>query len=495
MSKKTLYFDSLCGYIVSAVLEDGKLTEFNFEKRAQGTLIGNVYKGRVETVLPGMQAAFINCGLERNCYLSTDDVIPEKSCSGTAFAAPAFPALAEGEEILVQVVKAPVGKKGAKVTVHPSFIGKSLVYMPNTPFIGVSRKFDDDELRENLEYSVKRLLKDGEGLIVRTAAPYTKRDALKKEYDYLKNVYAEICEKFKTAEVGELLYTDSSLPVRVLRDMLSDDIDSIVVGSEKLRDLIENTVDYPLHWSGKVSVHDTGRVMLEETGISEQLAAVTSPRVRLDNGAEIVIEKTEALTVVDVNTGKFTGDDNLEQTVYFTNILAAREIARQVRLRNIGGIVVVDFIDMKSEKHKKSLVAELENALKSDKAKCVVSAVSRFGLVEFTRKRVGNDPLPVFIKPCPYCNEKGYTYTAEYILLNLRAKIFDMLTDGAQSILVEMNRQVFDAMQNWREYLDDIKARAGEAEIYFVPHRTYHEEQFTFAVDKFKLPDDAVLLN
>lgn len=496
MSKKTLYFDSMCGYIVSAVLEEGKLTEFNFEKRVQGTLIGNIYKGRVEAVLPGMQAAFINCGLERNCYLCTDDVYSENAGYGEGVGSVSFPALKEGDEILVQVNKLPVGKKGAKVTVHPSFIGKNLIYTPNTPFIGVSRKFDDGELRDNLIYSVKKLLKDGEGLIVRTSAPYATRDRLKKEYDFLKKIYDEVREKFKSAKTGDLLYTDSALPVRVLRDMLSDDVDRIVVGSEKLKELIENMVDYaPSRNRGKLKVHNTGRVMFEEAGISAQLADIISPRIRLENGAEIVIERTEALTVVDVNTGKFTGDDSLEQTVYFTNVLAAREIARQVKLRNIGGIIVVDFIDMQHEAHKKAVVSELELALKGDKAKCVVSPMSRFGLVEFTRKRIGNDPMPVFVKPCSYCNGSGFMLTEEYILLNLRSKIFKLLSDGVKSLLVEMNRKVFETMTVWREYTDDLKTRAGDVKIYFVPHRTYHEEQFSFGIDKFDVPDDATLLN
>lgn len=492
MAKKTIYFDKVCGYVISAVTENGKVEAFDFEKQTHDCAVGNVYKGRVSSVHPGMQAAFIDCGLEKNCFLSLAEEEQfgdaEKIESGVA---PALPQLKAGDEILVQVVKLPVGKKGAKVTLRPSFVGKCLVYMPETPFIGVSRKIADEELRLNLAFSAKRLKSENEGLIVRTAAPYVKRNQLKDEYSYLKNLYAGIKETFGSVAVGELLYTDVALPVRVLRDTLSTDIDGIVAGSPYVKERVESIVNlYPAQTRKPVYLHDTGRDMLDELGISQQILSITSPRVDLENGAYIVIEKTEALTVIDVNTGKFTGDYNLEQTVYHTNILAAREIARQVKLRNIGGIVVVDFIDMLSEAHNKALVDELKRALKNDKAPCKVSAMSQFGLVEFTRKRIGATPLNLMIKPCKYCNEAGYTKTAEYILINMRATLLNLIVDGAKKIRLDMNADVFKRLTEWRELRDELKSRG--AEIYAVPHRTYHEEQIKYRTDDFDIPYDAV---
>ena len=497
MSKKTLYFDSYCGYTVSAVTESGKLTSFEFEKHDCGNIVGNIYKGRVESVLPGMQAAFINCGLERNCYLSAENALLDSAVSAHEnITAPSLPVLKEGDEILVQVVKAPVGKKGAKVTAHPSFIGKMLIYMPETPFIGVSRKIGDEELRKNLEYSATRLKKPSEGLIVRTAAPYAKRNQIEVEYGYLKNLYAEIKKKAATAQVGELLYTDFSLPVRVLRDVLSTDVDSVVVGSEKLLKHIEEIVNlYPMQQRLDISLHSNGRDMLRELGISEQIFAITSPKVDLDNGAYLVIEKTEALTVIDVNTGKFTGDYNLEQTVYHTNIMAAREIARQVKLRNIGGIVVVDFIDMQNAAHRRALVEELERALNKDSSKCSVSPMSKFGLVEFTRKRQGTSTVSQMVKPCKFCNGTGSSVTDEYILLGLRAKLLDIFADGAAAVRIDMNAEVLEKLSAWRELLEDIKSHCGNTEIYAVPHRTYHPEQINLRIGVFDLPDKAIKLN
>lgn len=490
MAKKTILFDSFCGYMIVAVTENGKVVEFDFEKSSKECAVGNIYKGVVESVHPGMQAAFIDCGLERNCFLPLVSENPHDE-EAIEIGTPVFPELRAGDEIIVQIVKLPVGKKGAKVTVHPSFIGKCIVYMPETPFIGVSRKIADDELRRNLAYSAKRLKSANEGIIVRTAAPYAKRDQVKDEYVYLKNLYREMSEKAKDAKVGTLLYTDAAIPVRMLRDTLSTDIDAIYVGNARLKELIESIVRlYPSESRRPVILHEGGRDMFDELGISDQILTVCSPRVELENGAYLVIEKTEALTVIDVNTGKFTGDYNLEQTVYHTNILAAREIARQVKLRNVGGIVVVDFIDMLDGAHNKALVEELEKALRGDKAKCVVSPMSKFGLVEFTRKRMGASPLPLMIKPCKYCGESGYTKTDEYILLGMRVKILEYAANGVKSLRLDMNADVFERFSGWRELKDELK-RLGVS-VYAVPHRTYHEENIKYRADDFDLPDDAV---
>ncbi len=494
MAKKTIYFDSYCGYTVAVICENGKVTEFNFEKQKKGCAVGNVYKGRVESVLNGMQAVFINCGLERNCFLSAEDFLPDsEKYEGASAVEYTFPDLKEGDEVLVQVAKLPVGKKGAKVTTHLSLVGNYLIYLPDSPFIGVSRKIDDEELRNNLVHTAKKIKDENEGLVVRTAAPYARHGNIKQEYAYLKKLYAEILEKAKSAAAGDLLYTDDSLPVRVLRDVLSRDVDKIVVGNAKLQETVEGLIGlYPSETRRPVALHDTGRDMLDELGLSKQIHAITSPRVNLENGGYIIIEKTEALTVIDVNTGKFTGDYNLEQTVYHTNLLAAREIARQVKLRNVGGIVVVDFIDMNSVTHNRALVEELERLLKTDKAKCVISPMSQFGLVEFTRKRIGSNPLGQMIKPCKYCHGAGYAMTDEYVLIGLRAKLLNIIADGATAIRLDMNADILNKLLKWQDLLTELKSRAADVKICAVPHRTYHEEQINFRLDEFDIPSDAV---
>lgn len=499
MAKKTIYFDSFCGYLVSAVTENGKVIQFDFEKSGGAAAVGNIYKGKVENVLAGMQAAFVNCGLERNCYLSAEDVIADAGkydCGDCADES--FPELKAGDEILVQIIKPPVGNKGARVSPRLSFVGKSMIYFPDTPFTGVSRKISDGELRKNMIYSASKLKNENEGLIMRTAAPYAKRGQLENEISYLRNLHSEIERAAKEKDAGSLLYTDAALPIRLLRDTLTSDIEKIIVGNAELEKLIKELVNlYPPASRRPVALYPSNRDMLDEAGISAQIAALASPRVPLENGANLVIEKTEALTVIDVNTGKFTGDDSLEHTVYYTNVLAAREIARQVKLRNIGGIVVVDFIDVTDPAHRKAIVDELERELKKDGAKCSVAPMSKFGLVEFTRKRGGGARLSALTNPCRDCNGAGYVKSDAYILLSARAKILDLAAEGNGVIRVDMNAELCDKVVTFTQFLQELKTRCPNIEIYAVAHKSYNRERITYRCPSdpaFSLPANAVKL-
>ncbi len=492
MAKKTIFFDEYCGYNVAAAVINGKIDEFGFEKKEYASPVGNIYKGRVVNVLPGMNAAFVDCGLERNCYLSADDALPDRTRYDGVGGAPALPELKCGDEIAVQVVKAPVGNKGARVTVNFSFVGKYFIYMPTTPFTGVSAKIRDEELRKNMLYVANRLKSDEEGLVMRTAAPYAQKKRLEAELAYMRNVSDGVMKSVPGAPVGKLLYTEVNLHMRVFRDTLSYDIDKFIVGTKRLERIISDLVSLMPPANRKpVILYEGKRELMEAYGVSEQIRELTSPRVGLENGAYLVIEHTEALTVIDVNTGKFTGDDDLEQTVYYTNILAAREIARQVRLRNIGGIVVVDFIDMADDTHKKALVQELERALKSDPSKCTVAPISQFGLVEFTRKRSGANPLSAMTTPCRHCGT-GRIKTTVYNLLGLRARLLRLYYDGHRKIRVDLHSSAFDELCRWEELKRDLAARLDEAEIYCVPHKGYTEEQINCRCGSIQIPANAV---
>lgn len=492
--KKTLYFDEYCGYAVSAVTENGKLTQFNFEKDDNHSIKGNIYKGKIVNVLHGMQAAFVDCGLERNCYLSEDDMTPNAEKYDGTHGDLQLPELKEGDSVLVQVVKPPIGKKGAKVTLFPSFVGKNVIYMPKTPFVGVSRKIADAELRRNLAYSVRSLIGKDEGLILRTASPYTRRDLLENEIASLKSVYKNLLKRFESAETGAVLYSEMGLLNRVLRDILSYDIEEIIVGSPKLKQLIEAFYAlFPPARRRPVTVHASARDMLDECGVGSQISKTVEPRAELDNGAYLVIDKCEAMTVIDVNTGCFTGDDSLEQTVYYTNLLAAREVARQVKLRNIGGIVVVDFIDMTSEIHNRNVVEELENALKRDGSKCSVGQMSKFGLVEFTRKREGASPFSLMCKPCARCGT-GFVKSPKFTMLETRARLLNLYADGHRRALLDVNSDTLTAITGWKELVDDLQSRMPDMEIYLSPHRSYPEEQIRLHSDKIEIKETAVKL-
>ncbi len=494
MNSKTIYFDEYCGYAVSAVTENGKLVEFNFEKYGSLSIKGNIYKGKIVNVLPGMQAAFVDCGLERSCYLSADDAVPNAEKYDGARAEISMPELKEGDSVLVQVTKPPIGKKGAKVTLFPSFIGKNVIYLPKTPFVGVSRKIDDDELRKNLAYSAERLIGKGEGIVIRTAAPYTLRGNIERETESLKSIYAGVLNAYEKAENGAVLYSEMGLFKRVLRDTLSGDIEKIIVGSAEIKKTIETFYSlFPPARLRPVIVHNSGRDMLDEYGVGEQISKMVEPRAELENGAYLVIDKCEAMTVIDVNTGCFTGGDNLEQTVYYTNVLAAREIARQVKLRNIGGIVVVDFIDMNDETHNKNVVKELENALKKDGSKCSIGQMSEFGLVEFTRKREGAGALQKMCVPCGRC-KYGLVKSPKFVLLETRAKLLSLYADGERRVHLDVGTETFTTITEWTALTDDLKARMPDMEIYVVPHRSYSSEQIRLHSGRCEVGEKAVKL-
>ena len=498
MGKKTVYFDKVCGMESYAVTQDGKLTEFSYESEDRKNIVGNIYKGRVCDVLSGMQAAFVNCGLERNCYLSVEDLVPDSNkYEGEEIDAPSALNLKPGDEILVQVVKAPVGKKGAKVTTNLSFVGKYTIFLPTVPFIGVSRKIHDAELRKNLAFDAARTRKGTEGMIIRTAAPYANRRDKTEELNYFRKLYRSIKSHFASAQVGDLLYSDYPMYMRVLRDNLLFDVEKICVGNRQLAEKVQEIIKLTGARIKSFEVHDEKRDMYYDLGLTEQISALTSTRADLDNGAYLVIEKTEALTVIDVNTGSFTGEDSLEHTVYYTNILAAREIARQVRLRNIGGIIVVDFIDMTDEKHREAIVDELKNALDGDKTKCNVLPMSQFGLVEFTRKRTGPSVSSQLTEPCRHCAGTGKTCVPQLTIMKIRAHLLRLLYEGNNFVCIDMNAEIARKMSAWDLLVDGLKEMYPLARIYIVPHRTYHEDNATFRAERsatFAIPPEAILL-
>lgn len=498
MSKK-LYFDAQCGLEHYACTDDGKLTEYEVEKSVNGAAVGNVYKGRVTDVLNGMQAAFVDCGLERHCYISVADLMPDRTkYDGKELDIPSSLDLHVGDEILVQITKPPVGKKGAKATTNISYVGRYMVYTPYCPFIGVSAQISDAELRKNLIHTAKSYLTENEGVIVRTAAPYAVRGVKLREVEYLRQIHKGVLASFENAEVGDLLYRDSPLHMRVLRDKLLTAADEIHTGSKEIyeglrcvQDALLSDVRPALYY------HDEHTDLFFEEGIYTQFGKSLMPKVELENGTYLIIEKTEALTVIDVNTGKFTGEDSLEQTVFTTNVLAAREIARQVKLRNLGGLFVVDFIDMTDEKHCKALAEELERALKRDKARCKVLPMSKFGLIEFTRKRTGTPADTLMCKSCPTCRGAGWTRSEISILGEFRARLLHMLAAGKSTVCADLNFNICNALVADKALIENISALYPMARVYVVAHRTYAEDCMYFrAVEEstFVMPEGTILL-
>lgn len=499
--KKEWFLDRYCGEQFAALVEDGKLTEFSCEKEPRGTCVGNIYKGKVTNVLSGMNAAFIQCGLHRNCYLSTDETYTDYTKYDGAMGKPTLHTLdlKVGDEIVVQVTKPPRGNKGAKVTTHLSFVGKLVIYLPNTDFLGISRKITDETERTKLLAKADKMrTRPNEGFIVRTQAPFASQKQLKAEAEYLKKLYAETQKAAEHAPVGAVLYEDEDLPVRVMRDSYGEDIAAIHVGDEalykRLRRLVKLRSDIP---DRKLLYYTGERSMMKEYGITPLVYDAARPTVNLDNGGYLVIERTEAMTVVDVNTGSYVGETNLEDTVFAVNLAAAREIARQVRLRNVGGIVVVDFIDMTEEAHRAAVTEELKACLALDNAKCNVLPMSELCLTQFTRKRVGNAVLSYLVKPCPHCAGMGYVHEDIFVITRLRAAILDCFADGYTAAIIDLNEGIMKKILSEGLFSVEAKGRWKNKRVYFIPHKTYKEEHFTVRGDNatvLTLSDKAQIL-
>lgn len=500
--KREWFLDRYCKQQFAALVEDGKLSEFSCEEEPRNTCVGSIYKGKVTNVLSGMNAAFVNCGLDRNCYLSMEETYTDYSkYDGTMGAMnEKILDLKVGDEIIVQVTKPPRGNKGAKVTTHFAFVGKLMIYLPNSDFLGISRKIVDEALREKLLAAAENMREtQEEGFIIRTQAPFATNEQIQTEVLYLKKLYSDMMALAKDAPVGTLLYEDDDLPARIMRDSYGEDIHAIHVGDQELYHrllrLIQLRKDIP---ESKLHFYTGERSMMREYNITPLVYDSARPVVPLENGGYLVIEPTEAMTVVDVNTGSYVGENSLEETVFAVNLAAAEEIARQVRLRNIGGIIVVDFIDMLDEGHREAVTEKLREKLALDKTKCNVLPMSELCVTQFTRKRVGYDNRSYLVKPCPYCEGRSYVHEDQFVITRLRADILDRFAAGHNTAIVELNEGIMRKILEEGFFAVEAKNRWKDKKIYFIPHKTYKEEYFTVRgedVENFVLPDKAKSLH
>lgn len=496
--KREWFFDRFCGEQLVMCAEDGILVEAAVESEIFGDEVGNIYKGRVQNVVSGMQAAFVACGMEKNCYLPLNERAAFFASYDGGGADGAHAELKEGDEILVQVTKASRGNKGAKITRDLSFVGKNLIYMPQTDFLGISRKITDEKVRAELLKEADKLRKPGEGFIVRTAAAETSKKALKTESQYLKRVWRITQEAAETASVGAAVYREYDLPTKIMRDSLGGEVSRIYVGDKELYERVLRLVKIRSDIDEKkLTLYNGENNMFSNFGLLDQVYALADSRVDLENGAYLVVDVTEAMTVIDVNTGSFVGKDDLESTVFQTNLLAAREIAHLVRLRNVGGIVAVDFIDMAEEAHRAAVEEELARALQDDKAKTRVYPMNELCVTLFTRKRTRNDLLSFLLKPCPHCTREGYVLSDMFMAMRVRSAIMEIFADGYQAAVVELNRKLLEKILSEHYFTPETRGRWKNKRVYFVPHSTWHEEKFTIRGDNAKvlsLPDDAQIL-
>lgn len=400
----------------AAVIEDERLVEFHVERNIDDQLVGNIYVGKVANVLPGMQAAFVDIGAEKNAFLYIDDAITPKEYEvhDKDWKPNIREILRQGQEILVQVKKEAFGNKGPRVTTHISLPGRYLVYMPMVNYVGVSRKITNEEERLRLKEIGESIRSEEEGIIIRTVAEGVEAEYILRDLQFLRTQWSRIQEKSKSITIPSLIYRDLGLVPRLVRDLLSDEVKQFIIDDGPTFRRIKEAIQFSApELTERLYLYTDKEYIFDAFHIQGEIEKALKRKVWLKSGGYLMIDQTEALTVIDVNTGKFTGHSNLEDTVLKTNIEAAVEIARQLRLRDIGGIIIIDFIDMKEENHREKVLQILQEEMKKDRTKSNILGLTQLGLVEMTRKKIRQNLGSILLRTCPYCEGTGRVVSEE----------------------------------------------------------------------------------
>jgi ribonuclease G len=407
-----------------AVIQQGVAQELHVERASGRGLVGNIYLGVVSRVLPGMQSAFVQIGLDRAAFLHVADIWEQRQNAESA--KPIEKLLHEGEKLLVQVIKDPIGTKGARLSTQASIAGRLLVYLPQEFHIGISQRIEDEAERAHLRERLQLLLpaEAKGGFIIRTMAETATDKEMLSDIEYLRRIWGGIQEKAKLVTAPELLYQDLNLSLRVLRDIANDETDRILVDSRETRQKLHAFAqDYTLNFLERIQLYSGERPLFDLYGIEDEIERALARRVPLKSGGYVIIDQTEALTTIDVNTGGFVGGRSFDDTIFKTNLEAAHVIARQLRLRNLGGIIIVDFIDMENDAHRESVLTEFKKALSLDRTRVTVSSFSSLGLVEMTRKRTRESLAHTLCEPCPMCQGRGEVKTAQTVCYEILREI------------------------------------------------------------------------
>ena len=436
-----------------AVVENGVLQEILIERAGKRGLVGNIYKGRVCRVLPGMEAAFVDIGLERAAFLHVSDIRPEAPCESGESSDRAVPVITdlarEGQELVVQVIKDPISTKGARLTTHITLPSRFLVFLADSEVAGVSVKIDGERERQRLKEVVNAFRAEfGGGYIVRTAAEGVESWALRADMQFLQRLWGSIQERIRETSGIATLYEDLPLVLRVLRDFVGDSVEKVRIDSrETCQRMLEFADKFVPEMVSRLEHYPDERPIFELYGIEDEIQRALGKKVLLKSGGYLIVDQTEAMATIDVNTGAYVGHRNLEETIFKTNLEAAAAIARQLRLRNLGGIIILDFIDMISEEHRQAVLKALEKHLEKDRAKSHISQVSPLGLVEMTRKRTRESLEQILCEPCPLCDGRGSIKTAETVCYKIfRELLRETRQYSPRQFVVLAAPEVVDAM-------------------------------------------------
>jgi ribonuclease G len=481
-----------------AVLDNGVVTDLYGDRAKDKDFVGNIYKGRVAKVLPGMQAAFVDIGLEKAAFMHVSDLSEDTEPADTLVDAedddrdsevprpkrqtskPIEELLSEGQELMVQISKGPIGTKGPRVTTYVSLPGRYLVFMPTVEHIGVSRRIARDEERARLKEIMKRVRRPGYGYIVRTVSEGVKEEDLRADVEFLHVLWQDVLNRRDQHPAPALLHSDLSLSFRVVRDLFGRKVDRLLIDSRDEYEAIRNFVQrFSPEQTSRIHFYDKEESLFDYLGVEQEIARALSRKVWLKSGGYIVIDHTEAMTVIDVNTGRFVGKRDQEETILRNNLEAAREIAYQVKLRGIGGIIIVDFIDMEREKNRDKVYHALVDAMASDKARTRISRISDLGLIEISRERVREDLLRALSEPCHYCDGRGYTKSPMTVAYEIFRDIRRLGSSSEQQrIIVGAHPSVARLLQEEEQQgLEDLERRYG-AKIIIMPDNKLHLEQY-----------------
>ncbi len=482
--QKEILINSTSNEVRAAVMENGNLSEILIERLNKKSVAGNIYKGKVVKVLPGMQSAFVEVGLHRAAFLHVADIYVENADNAFPFleeehdlddenikhremsrSAHAIEDLiSEGQEIIVQIDKDAIATKGARLTTHLTIPGRYLVLMPCYEHIGISRRIEDEDERDRLKAILTDIKVEGMGLIARTVSEHTSKEDLAADLDYLLRIWRKVSKDIETASAPALIYEDHDLIFKILRDVTTKNVSRIVIdGKNDFSKMQSFMRDYFSNIDAKLEYYENDTPLFDKHNIEIEINRVLDKKVWLRSGGSIVIDQAEALTVIDVNTGKYVGKHNFDDTILKTNLEAAKEIAHQLKIRNIGGIIIVDFIDMERVEDREKVLTLLDQFLKEDRVKASVVNISPLGLVEITRKRVQESVARILSEPCPYCDGRGIIKSKITICYEIMRNVRRVAPESKGStVCIEASAGVADLLLSYEdESIIDIEKTYG----------------------------------
>ncbi|MBC2696335.1 MAG: Rne/Rng family ribonuclease [Desulfobacteraceae bacterium] len=495
-----------------ALLEDGTIVEIFIERGNDSNIAGNIYKGRAQRVLPGMQAAFVDIGLNRAAFIYVDDVIcndykefeqifiknkevdPKISVTGAANHT-SFPIvrdsrhieeiITEGQEIMVQVAKSPIGSKGPRVTNYISLPGRFLVIMPTSDHIGISRCIESETERERLKNLVLSLRKKPYGYIVRTVSEGIYEEKIEKEMFFLNNLWESIQRKYKSAPAPSLLHQELTVSLRSVRDLLTNEAEKLIIDSRSGFESILSFLDtFMPSLKDSVELYEGSETIFDAYNLESEISRALKRKVWLKSGGYIVIEQTEALVAIDVNTGRYVGKHNFEETILKTNLEAVKEIAYQIRLRDIGGIIIIDFIDVEKKSNQEKIFNAINKALTKDRSKSHILPMSEMGLIQMTRKRTRQTLTRMLCEPCFYCNGDGYLISRQTICCNIYREILRDAHDMVGvKLMLRVNSKIAALLLGEENHIITSLEQTLGKRIIIYPDPQFHMEEFDIFED------------